>query len=62
MVGYKDVAVVRLSRRQEKLATRAVAVAEANAKSAAAKKAEAAEKALKVEKEAAEAEAAMDID
>ncbi|KAL0640663.1 hypothetical protein Q9L58_000334 [Maublancomyces gigas] len=62
VVEMKDVTVVRLSRRQEKLATRAVAVAEANAKAATAKKAEAVEKALKVEKEAAEAEAVMDID
>lgn len=60
-----DASVVPLSRRQEKLAARAAAVAEANAKAVIEKEAEAAEKAEKAEKEAAEAaeaEAEMDVD
>lgn len=59
---YIDVAALPLSRRQEKLITRAAAVAEANAKAAAAKETEAAEKVAKAEKKAIEAEAVMDID
>lgn len=51
-----DITVLPLSRRQEKLAARAAAVAEANAKATAEKANEVAEK------EAAEAEVVMDID
>lgn len=62
MKGDTDISILPLSRRQEKLIARAVAVAEANAKAAEARETEVAEKAAKVEKGAIEAEAIMDID